>query len=109
MLGGAMTSIKNKHTPGPWCFCDHAPVITESAHPFREICDYTDAEFSLGEAEANARLIAAAPELLAALKDCCDELNRLRDLHCPEYEGKLGEPVIPESVRAAIAKAEGRE
>lgn len=53
-----------------------------------------------GEAEANARLIAAAPDLLAALKAM---LNR--------YGDKTEHPFCDASIsaRAAIAKAEGNE
>lgn len=45
-----------------------------------------------GVAQANARLIAAAPELLSALKDCME----MSLLTSPKWD-------------AAIAKAEGRE
>ena len=49
-----------------------------------------------GEAEANARLIAAAPELLAALRECAKQLSAI---------GAKGHASV---ARAAIAKAEGR-
>ena len=57
-----------------------------------------------GEWQANARLIAAAPELLQALRDLVDD-----------YEAILGDGLTAETApaelrtaRAAIAKAEGR-
>lgn len=55
--------VKAAHTPGPW--------NVESNHVFDAsgycvaICPYTKIR---PQAEANARLIAAAPKLLAALK-----------------------------------------
>lgn len=52
-----------QHTPGPWVY--HAKTSTVQPYPGSgTIC-----ALSLrGEREANARLIAAAPELLAALE-----------------------------------------
>jgi hypothetical protein len=52
------------------------------------------------EAEANARLIAAAPDLLSACRDTLDALYHA--------EGDVIEE-IREQLRAAIAKAEGRK
>jgi hypothetical protein len=87
-----------KHTPGPW------KVYVESKHhayihAFRE-----GLEFSIGEIyetavpkelKSNARLIAAAPELLGA----CKALLAVDD--------ELEYPTIVAQARAAIAKAEG--
>lgn len=55
------------HTPGPWHIdrqSPHSPICIKP-FPGRVICDIdgTDAE-----AEANARLIAAAPELLQTIR-----------------------------------------
>lgn len=86
-----------KHTPGPWelGYLDHAGQrVVRQEHI--EVC--TCWHHSVGsierEMEANARLIAAAPELLEALKlvvTRCGPKSR---------DGALA--------RAAIAKAEGR-
>ena len=55
-----------KHTPGPWeAFASHAGLYVIDSAEQGAICKI---EWCL-EDEANARLIAAAPELLQAIKD----------------------------------------
>jgi hypothetical protein len=86
----------SKHTPGPWKADDKgkAVFIPLRAHHCEQLgiqvgfVSWEDDKESL----ANARLIAAAPEMLAALQDLCDT---------------LGECGMTEKARAAIAKAEG--
>lgn len=66
-----------KHTPGPWQIV-HTPLKEnewiESANPTRQMGDiiccapYKEAIDSLIQWQANAKLIAAAPELLEACK-----------------------------------------
>ena len=68
---------KTAHTPGPWAICDEQ--IWSS-----EINDYVCCIRRFGELtaqdEANARLIAAAPDLLAACKDAREALfNQKQD------------------------------
>lgn len=97
------------HTPGPWEYDGLTP-----AHNHPAIMDPTGtiqlAHVLTGrnlegkrvdefEADANARLIAAAPELLAALR----LFLGLMDLAAPAIKG---EPEY-KAARAAIAKAEG--
>ena len=53
----------------------------------------------LGEGLANARLIAAAPEILEALEDC--ERNMIISTQA--------DMARPERIRAAIAKAKGEQ
>lgn len=86
------------HTPGPWHFDGHQYDHIVWSSDRNRVCFLT----STGPTEANARLIAAAPDLLAALKDMVDGAP----LEC-------GEPDCPDcgpwrTARAAIAKAEGR-
>lgn len=50
----------SEHTPGPWAFDGPAENIIVWSGPDNRVCFMT----SDGPAEANARLIAAAPELL---------------------------------------------
>lgn len=83
-----------KHTPGPWKYTISAkhnrPQI--SGKDGHQICLL----WRDGEMEANARLIAAAPELLEALKNLANQtvIN--------EYNGHCFT-----AARKAIAKAEG--
>jgi hypothetical protein len=57
-------SNEAKHTPGPWKVADELPSIVEdSSHNPRTIAGCGNA-VPKSEMEANAHLIAAAPELL---------------------------------------------
>ena len=86
----------SKHTPGPWAIYVNALsdiVIRKMSKDGYELCSI--ARVSSGY--ANARLIAAAPELLEALEAC----DALLSLNIP-FEGE-----ITRRIRAAIAKAKG--
>lgn len=82
-----------KHTPGPWALDDDGFVYGEG---FIVSDPHSSPEIDLDEREANARLIAAAPELLAALEWALDD---------PDSE-ILGEEWA-NAAQAAIAKAKG--
>ena len=99
----------SEHTPGPW----HPVRITcvkgtafgiEAEGPYRgEIASLQDAEHIEGitgaETEANASLIAAAPDLLAA----CEAA--LIAIHCGVTEAQKRHRL--KLLREAIAKAKG--
>lgn len=90
------------HTPGPWG-CDGSEIYCENlviASVHRPKTDDEGGVMSNAEANANASLIAAAPELLAALR----ELKMLRCLGgcTPENDSPTQRAVL------AINKAEGR-
>lgn len=90
----------SKHTPGPWRYdrCNGSPTTGEhmiaGGKPgyLAEVRDCGS-----GDVSANARLIAAAPDLLEALRDC--EQNMI--ISTVADMARLGR------VRAAIAKATG--
>ena len=91
----------SKHTPGPWHTAGEQGVQIRSAK------DQIAKVWTMrgNEWKANARLIAAAPELLEALQsiaDCCDEEHAARD-----YASRQAE--IRGIARAAIAKATGEQ
>jgi hypothetical protein len=73
--------MNTPHTPGPWNF-SHGRISSRAHQTSRDlrlavICDL-DMEYDPhGEQAANARLIAAAPELLAASSEL---LEILRDM-----------------------------
>jgi hypothetical protein len=107
------------HTPGPWAVHESAiydsdgfEIAAVDEEPIRlnwDSCGYrhwSEAEGvtfkrrSEKEVDANARLIAAAPELLEACKAMLDQLSHGRDLSEGAYADMMTR------ARAAIAKAE---
>jgi DUF1680 family protein len=90
----------NKHTPGPWAYAGYARsmafrVTKTPEDATGDVCNVLAglAAKTNEEVEANARLIAAAPDLLEAL------------MHCATDEGPEQEWL--DRARAAIAKATG--
>lgn len=83
------------HTPGPW-FNDATYVGSTAVDRFFITCHNKDLPNGREEAEANARLIAAAPDLLEAL-------------HALVSSWETGTPYTTEigAARAAIARATG--
>jgi len=96
-----ITTSKVSATPGPWYIEEHNPGEFDiTSGEGGKIIAMADCEGK--EAKANAHLIAAAPELLEALK-------LVRDKYQEHFENM---PVAWQSVdniiEAAIAKAEGK-
>ena len=67
-----------EHTPVEWFFCGSFVYQVDSDGNKRKVADCTSKPLNqiaiVGDQEewkANAHLIAAAPDLLEALKDCC--------------------------------------
>ena len=88
-----------KHTPGPWFVAEpdsNEQPIVRAEHIEIATCWHHCVESIRLEAEANARLIAAAPDLLAAVKMLLDEVWSI------EPDGK-----IVDAAEAVVAKAEG--
>lgn len=92
---------KSKHTPGPWEREAQAIRIQTMGWPINDPRDGSRLAVVLGEKSeelrANARLIAAAPDLLAALR-------KLIDVTPVEYD-YAGEPMDRE-FGAALTEAE---
>lgn len=84
------------HTPGPWIiFRDKdMPVAILPAGRPGEICQFTTLG-AMEETEANARLIAKAPKLIAYLKAIMMDLPITRDWLDPEIE-RMAKEVIAE-------------
>jgi len=88
------------HTPGPWTLA--------TAHDARVILVNDRNGNAVGELvysdtrnPADARLIAAAPDLLAALR------TMMREYECLRYEQPERWPEAAKAARAAIARATG--
>ena len=105
--------VKTKHTPGPWevwkgHFDVYAGVVENTrsgltgakGKPMPRIaaCE-DDAELSESEMKANAQLISAAPDLLAAAERMVSDQNR--PVFSMDFKGAIDELI------AAIAKAKG--
>ena len=90
----------SKHTPGPW------EVSEFSAHVLANetaVCKFESIHGMYPNYTTNARLIAAAPELLEALKDLLESAyppHELDDTPHDFYDA------AKKKARAAIAKAE---
>lgn len=98
------------HTPGPWTLEAGRCVVTSDGRFTVSKCNDWHPE-KIVELDANARLIAAAPELLTALKRLiskADELNRVAMLGDDETPGQHVELAI-RLANEAIASAEGRK
>jgi len=95
--------MTTQHTPGPWRLSsgDETEIFSGAKPVARAHCGGLTS-VKLPEAEANARLIAAAPELLAAL----EEMYALYADHA-QYDEEGHETAAINSARAAIARATG--
>lgn len=104
--------MKTEHTEGPWSattrnthrtpagvelICITVMPAGDYRGPVADMqsCDHIQG-ISMAECEANARLIAAAPDLVAALIECADMLEIYADGHLCDALNEA---------RAAIAKA----
>ena len=113
------------HTPGPWAVGQTVNNFVQIVAP--EYRTLTDADHVVCELRAwrpprcddNAKLIAAGPDLLAALASIRSSLMELDDDGCHrrgcgwrEMDATYVDELISHSIRLAIdaiAKAEGRE
>lgn len=84
----------SKHTPGPWSIGKNGRIEAKNGLGKTVVVD----ELAIGD-PANAALIAAAPELLDALKLCSAELFA----QCAEKKRAMW---YVEQARAIIAKSE---
>ena len=104
-------SNETKFTPGPWSL-DNNDVRDEAQAVLRDAtgCIVADA-FTMdrtGECEANAHLIAAAPELYEALEDCMTALEPYDDAKPRDWKSdRENLRRVYQSARFALAKARG--
>lgn len=97
----AKEPMSAQHTPGPWRIGVSSAVEGRAFDGSWKFVAFPVRGGTPDQADTNARLIAAAPELLAALKAALAEIGG---------EGGIGAvvDVLESAGRAAIAKAEGR-
>lgn len=109
--------MDGKHTPGPWTVVKlrHCQAIEVSGDTNSRICTLWDhhsfqdqpcgsiesQDKTQAEIDANARIIAAAPELLAACKSMSAWDTETAISHPGSFTAAM------QMIRAAIAKSEG--
>ena len=95
----------SEHTPGPW-ITGYSQVVTEYNPTEKRtygygcgndfICDLNDGEYheyvNMEEQAANARLIAAAPQLLEACEAALNNID-LNVYDCDKIERELSEAI----------------
>lgn len=92
-------------TPGPWKVVDGLLVVADDAEGVEPlIAKVDDGDVADEQALADARLIAAAPDLLAALAGMVDNIRFAGATNRYEHES-MAQAVI--AARAAMAKAQG--
>ena len=109
-----------KHTPAPWIFREELGTVnaTDKEHSKDgiariEVCDPSEGQtwngglLPIDEREANARLIAAAPELLAALIDARSIIEVLKRTLPLSDLIEIAPLSQIDAIDAAIAKANG--
>jgi hypothetical protein len=100
--------MSTKHTPGPWMYepKGRGHVWSDCRDDGSGAVIAVMPETNHGTKEADARLIAAAPELLSALYALLDDVSDLTDEAREAFSGINDRSVT--LARAAIAKATGQ-
>ncbi len=89
--------MNTQHTPGPWHCCQPDDSPRQITDGQMRICTVTDRS----EDTANARLIAAAPALVAALKAAVAIIQGW------EQAAPIDIAFVADTARAALARAKG--
>jgi len=106
---------KVKHTSGPWIACLNVPTALIPGHIIKADNEVKTPIALLEEGGgtkgkprqiANAHLIAAAPELLDALKKACEVISAVLAENINDPETELGE--VKSAFLRLIKKAEGK-
>ena len=101
-----MKTENGKHTPGPW----HVAGVSVTSADGLHVCDVNGYGATDETKRANAALIAAAPDMLEALRGLLAERYALEE---PEQFDAAGnwtsDSPASEKARAAIRKATGEQ
>lgn len=91
-----------KHTPGPWEVTFNGVIVSSTS------CETVAAPLygfkPIARMEADAKLIAAAPEMAGALRDCAQFLLAHADMNDLTHPDTRTQKLIA-AARAALAKA----
>jgi len=100
--------MTTQHTPGPWRLSsgDETEIFSGAKPVARAHCGGLTS-VKLPEAEANARLIAAAPEMLAALQALTITARTFRNVPKEEQEWTPYDDAALDNAYAIIARAQG--
>jgi len=96
----------SKHTPGPWGLDGVHEVVDATSAGVVQLWHWNK---SNNERDANARLIAAAPEMYEALRELLAEWDAENDRTMEEDSAFQPDSAAIEAIRAVLAKidAEG--
>lgn len=96
--------MNTSHTPGPWTALLRAPatIVDKRGCRVALCCEMPGQDDN--EMFANARLLAAAPNLLSALRNCLEALEDQLQYDDPEDEPSLEREAF-DAACAAIEKA----
>lgn len=95
MTDNRLSEQHTAHTPGPWHLFPSNKLCIEAKSGNVALCNLAR------ESYADARLIAAAPDLLEALRIMVQDCDSSVEVHCVHGGDAI------ETARAAIAKATG--
>lgn len=97
----------SKHTAGPWynILIESATDVETQGTGGRKVASIPRS-LGIAESAANARLIASAPELLATLREFCQDVQTGGPNIAEDWPDLY---VTYQHAQAAIAKAEGKD
>ena len=99
-----MNPAPRQHTPGPWTILPNTPHFVRAMHPTEGMQPIATVYHFDGELAANARLIAAAPELLEACKKALMVITSIKEVL--KSDGMPSMLKIEKEIQQAISKAE---
>ena len=95
--------MKASHTLGPWAYVKPDGIVVRNPRVYSDTGSVCNAAWlgDIGKTEANARLLAAAPDLLEALQ------GLLIQMMVWDVDDAFNTSDLARDVRAVIAKATG--
>ena len=94
--------MPHKHTPGPWEITVGLNIVAATASGSKLIANIDKHEFDDETCQANARLLRAGPEMLAALEAAIDVLDGIWTL---DGDDETARKNAANAASQAIAKA----